>query len=424
MKENILGNSNLEVPPVGRSRTGLKVCNSPATLDRRKFLFAGLGLAVAPLLNGAAAAMPGAETSEPVGTKPISVRAYGTTGADRPLAAMEIQRRAVGPNDVLIDVLYCGICHSDIHQARNEWSTDVPTSFPCVPGHEVVGRVQAVGSAVTKFKVGDLGGVGCMVDSCRTCENCQADREQNCLKGATFTYNSPEPILGGHTYGGYSDRVVVPEQFVIRIPPGVDLAATAPLLCAGITTFSPMQHWKLELGQRVGVIGLGGLGHMAVKLAVARKAEVTVFTTSPGKVADAKRLGARDAVLWSDKERMKRLGNYFDLIISTVPHTYPMQQFVDLLKLDSTLVNAGAVEPLAAAGLNGMAMAFGRKSLAGSVIGGIAETQEVIDYCAARKIKADIELIRPDQINQAFERVVKKDIRYRFVIDFASSKAA
>jgi uncharacterized zinc-type alcohol dehydrogenase-like protein len=337
---------------------------------------------------------------------------------------MQIERRAVGPHDVLLDVLYCGICHSDIHSVRDEWRPTLPTVYPNVPGHEIVGRVLAVGSAVTKFKVGDIGGVGCMVDSCRTCENCQADREQNCLKGATFTYNSPDSVSGGQTYGGYSDKMVVAEHFVIRIPPGADLAATAPLLCAGITTFSPMQHWKLEPGQRVGVIGLGGLGHMAVKLAVARNAEVTVFTTSPGKVADSKRLGARDAVLWSDTEAMKRLANHFDLIIATVPRSFPMQPFIDLLKLDATLVNVGAVEPLESAGLNGMAMAFGRKSLAGSVIGGIAETQEVIDYCAARNIKADIELIRPDQINRAFERAVKKDIRFRFVIDFASAKKA
>jgi uncharacterized zinc-type alcohol dehydrogenase-like protein len=391
-----------------------------ALLGRRNFLVAGMGFAAAPLLNRV---VMGAPTEVPVGDKLVSVRAWGASSATSPVGAIEIQRRAVGPHDVLLDVLYCGICHSDIHQARDEWSANIPTVYPCVPGHEIIGRVQAVGSAVTKFKIGDIGGVGCMVDSCLACENCQADREQNCLKGATFTYNSPDFLLGGHTYGGYSDKLVVPEHFVIRIPPGADLAATAPLLCAGITTFSPMQHWKLAPGQRVGVIGLGGLGHMAVKLGVARQAEVTVFTTSPGKLADAKRLGARDAVLWSDTEGIKRLINYFDLMISTVPRSYPMQQFLDLLKLDSTLVNVGAVEPLEAAGLNGMAMAFGRKSLAGSVIGGIAETQEVIDYCAARNIKADVELVRPDQINQAFDRVVNRDIRYRFVIDVKAARA-
>ena len=394
----------------------------PAMPDRRKFLVAGLGLAAAPLLTRVATGAPAAQTDEPVGTKPISVRAYGTTSATTPLGPMQIERRAVGPNDVLLDVLYCGICHSDIHTARNEWASSMPTHYPTVPGHEIIGRVQAVGSAVTKFKAGDIGGVGCIVNSCRTCENCLADREQNCLKSATFTYNSPDPVSGGHTFGGYSDKMVVPEHFVIHIPPGADLAATAPLLCAGITTFSPMQHWKLSAGQRVGVIGLGGLGHIAVKLAVARKADVTVFTTSPGKIADARRLGAREAVLWSDTEAMKRLANHFDLLIATVPRAFPMQPFVNLLKLDATLVNVGALDQLQ--GLNGMALAFGRKSLAGSVIGGVAETQEVIDYCAARNIKADIELIGVEDINRSYERVVNKDVRYRFVIDMASLKVA
>ena len=323
--------------------------------------------------------------------------------------------RAIGPNDVLLDVLYCGICHSDIHIVRSEWR---PTRYPCVPGYEIIGRVQAVGSAVTKFKVGDIGSVGCMVDSCGTCENCLADREQNCLNGTTFPYHSTDRVTGGHTFGGYFDKVVVSERFVIRIPPGADLAATAPLLCAGITTFSPMQHWKLEAGQRVGVIGLGGLGHMAVKLAVARRADVTVFTTSPSKIADARRLGAREAVLWSDDAAMKRHVNQFDLMIATVPKAFPMQPFMDLLKLDATLVNVGALDQLQ--GLNGMALGFGRTSLAGSMIGGIAETQEVIDSCAARNIKADIALIHPEDINRAYEQVVNKDVRYRFVIDLAS----
>jgi uncharacterized zinc-type alcohol dehydrogenase-like protein len=387
-------------------------------LDRRKFLVAGMGFAAAPLLARAADIQTEA-TEATVGAKPIAVRAYGAKSATSPLEPLQIERRAIGPNDVFLDVLYCSICHSDIHTVRDEWRATLPTVYPSVPGHEIIGRVQAVGSAVTKFKVGDIGGVGCMVNSCGTCENCQADREQNCLSGATFTYNSPDAVSGGHTFGGYSDKMVVAEHFVIRIPPGADLPATSPLLCAGITTFSPMQHWKLTPGQHVGVIGLGGLGHMAVKLAVARKSDVTVFTTSPGKIADARRMGAREAVLWSDTEAMKRLANHFDLLIATVPKSFPMQPFMDLLKLDATLVNVGAVEPLES-GLNGMAMAFGRKSLAGSVIGGIAETQEVIDYCAARNIKADIELIRPDQINQAYERVVNKDVRYRFVIDMAS----
>lgn len=289
-----------------------------------------------------------------------------------------------------------------------------------VPGHEIIGRVVAVGKDVTKFKVGDIGGGGCMVDSCLQCENCQADREQNCLKGATFTYDSPDPILGGRTLGGYSEKIVVSEHFVVRIPPGADLAATAPLLCAGITTFSPMQHWRVKSGQEVGVIGFGGLGHIATKLAVARNANVTVFTTSPGKKADALKMGAKQAVLWSDEPAIQKLANSFDYIISTAPKPYPMQQFINLLKLDATMVNVGALGTLE--DISGIGMIFGRKSLAGSVIGGIAETQEVIDFCAARNIKAEIELIKPSQINEAFERVVDKDVRYRFVIDMTAGK--
>ncbi|WP_349999176.1 NAD(P)-dependent alcohol dehydrogenase [Stenotrophomonas lacuserhaii] len=335
---------------------------------------------------------------------------------------MQIQRRALRPHDVLIDVLYCGICHSDIHTARDEWKSMMPTVYPSVPGHEIIGRVVAVGSEVTKFKVGDIGGIGCIVNSCLDCDACDADREQNCQHGASFTYNTPDKISGGHTLGGYSDKIVVPQHFVIRIPPGADLAATAPLLCAGVTTFSPMQHWKVKGGQRVGVIGLGGLGHIAVKLAVARKAEVTIFTTTLGKVADARRLGAKEAVMWDDAEAMKRLAGQFDLLISTVPQAYSMQPFINLLKLDATLVNVGAMDALQ--GIGGLSLVFGRYSVAGSVIGGIAETQEVIDYCATRGIKADIELVRPDQINKAYDRVVNKDVRYRFVIDMASLKRA
>ena len=315
------------------------------TMNRRDMMKVSAMLAAAPLIASAA---EGAEAH--VGkaldtSKPTPARAYGATKPTAPLGPLNIQRRAVGPHDVLLDVLYCGICHSDIHQVRDEWSDWGPTTYPCVPGHEIIGRVVAVGEKVTKFKVGDIGGVGCMVDSCRTCDSCRSDREQNCEKGAAFTYNAPDkhgtaPV----TYGGYSDKIVVTEHFVIRIPPGMDLAATAPLLCAGITTFSPMQHWRLAKGQRVGVIGLGGLGHMALKLAVARGAEATVFTTSPGKLADAKRMGAKEAVLWSDEAAMKRLANTFDLLITTVPKAYPMQPFVNVLKPNATLVNVGAME--------------------------------------------------------------------------------
>ena len=318
---------------------------------------------------------------------------------------------------MLLDVLYASICHSDIHTVRGDWGTP---NFPCVPGHEIVGRVTAVGSGVTKFRVGDIGGVGCMVDACGTCENCLADREQICLNRTTFTYGSEDKISGGHTFGGYSERMVVTEKFVIRIPPGMDLVSTAPILCAGITTFSPIRHWDVRPGQRIGVVGLGGLGHMAVKLAVASRADVTVFTTTPAKIEDAKRLGARDAVLWTDAAAMAPLANTFDLIISTVPYAFDVQPLMNALKLDSTLVNVGLGQPN---GISTAAMAFGRKSLAGSMIGGIAETQEVVDYCFARNIRPDIELIQPDQIAAAYDRVVGKDVRYRFVIDLSSGKA-
>jgi uncharacterized zinc-type alcohol dehydrogenase-like protein len=383
---------------------------------RRQALIVGAAALSGPALIG----VSGAQAAQPASGPQMgasTARAYGATSTTGPISAIEIPRRAVGPDDVSLDVLYCGVCHSDIHAVRGDWREP---RFPIVPGHEIIGRVTAVGSAVTKFKVGDIGGVGCMVNSCGTCENCQADREQNCLNGTTFTYDSVDAIHGGYTFGGYSERVVVTERFVIRIPPGADLAATAPLLCAGVTTFSPLQHWHAQPGQRVGVIGLGGLGHMAVKLAAARRADVTVFTTSASKIADAKRLGAREAVLSTDIESMKRLNNRFDLLISTVPTAYQMQPFMDLLKLDATLVNVGALGDLQ--GLNGMTQGFGRKSLAGSMIGGIAETQEVIDYCTARNIKADVELIRPSEINRAYERVVNKDVRYRFVIDMASGR--
>lgn len=351
---------------------------------------------------------------------PFTAKAYGAKSPTSPLEPMEIKRRALGAHDVLIDILYCGICHSDIHTVRDEWQPMMPTEYPSVPGHEIIGRVQAIGESVTKFKVGDIGGVGCMVDSCRTCENCEDDREQNCHEGATFTYNSPDKELGSHTLGGYSDKIVVPEHFVIRIPPGADLAATAPLLCAGVTTFSPIRHWNVKRHQKVGVIGLGGLGHIALKLAVAHGAEATVFTTSPDKIEDAKKMGAKAAFLWNDEEAMGKLANTFDFMISTVPRAYPMQQFVNLPKLDATLVNVGALEEIQ--GVSGIGLIFGRKSIAGSVIGGIAETQEVVDFCTAHGIKADIELVKADYINEAYDRVVSKDVRYRFVIDMASMK--
>jgi alcohol dehydrogenase (NADP+) len=391
----------------------------PPAPARRTILKAGLGLASASVLAGTATLAQAAPRGGRPPEGPLPAKAIGAPDAKSPLKPLSIQRRAVGPKDVLLDVLYCGICHSDIHATRSEW---VPARYPCVPGHEIVGRVRAVGSAVTRFKAGDVGGVGCMVDSCGECENCLADREQNCLKGTVFTYDAPDPATGGYTFGGYSDKVVVSERFVLRIPPGADLAATAPLLCAGITTFSPMQHWKVSAGQRVGVVGLGGLGHMAVKLAAARRADVTVFTTSKGKLADARRLGAKRAVLSTDAAAMKEHAGTCDLVIATVPRTFDLRPFMNVLKLDGTLVNVGALEALGS--LDGMSMAFGRKSVAGSLIGGVAETQEMLDYCAARGIKADVELVRAQDINRAYERIVNKDVRYRLVIDMASLKAA
>lgn len=380
--------------------------------DRRTLLKTGAGVVAASLLSS-----NDAVAEVPIGDGPYETRAYGASSATSPLKEIAIERRALGANDVLLDILYCGVCHSDIHTVRGEWG---PAHYPCVPGHEVIGRVRAVGAKVTKFKVGDMGGVGCMVNSCRTCAHCEEDLEQYCEKGATFTYDTPDASARcGYTQGGYSNKIVVTEHFVIRIPPGANLAATAPLLCAGITTFSPMQHWKLRQGQRVGIIGLGGLGHIAVKLAVAHKADVTVFTTSPNKIADAKRLGASEAIVSSDANALKPLANRFDLIISTVPETYDVGPFIELLQLDGTLVNVGAMAPLQ--DIHGLKLALGRRSLAGSIIGGIAETQAVINFCTARGITADVEMIRPSQINTAYDRVVNKDVRYRFVIDMGAN---
>ncbi len=389
------------------------------SLDRRRLILGGAAAAAAAPFVAVSTTGAMAQ-SDPAGAMgPSKVRAFAASSAESRFAPIEIDRRAVGASDIRIDILYAGICHSDIHTVKGDWGKP---NYPTVPGHEIIGRVVAIGADVTKFKVGDFAGVGCMVASCGECENCLADREQNCLKGTTFTYDSPDKISGGVTYGGYSDAIVVSEKFGIRIPPGVDLAAFTPLLCAGITTYSPMQHWQLRRGQNVGVVGLGGLGHMAVKLAVSRGAEITVFTTSPGKIDDAKRLGAKNAVLLSDAGAIGSLFGSLDLVISTAPEAYQMMPVINALKLDGTFVNVGALGQLES--LNGMMMAFGRKSFAGSMIGGIAETQEVIDYCAARNIKADIELITPDQIDRAWDRVMAKDVRYRFVIDMSAGRKA
>ncbi|MCC7374570.1 MAG: NAD(P)-dependent alcohol dehydrogenase [Verrucomicrobiales bacterium] len=347
-----------------------------------------------------------------------NARAYGTPNATSALSPLNIQRREPTPLDVEIDILYCGVCHSDLHQARNEWNNTV---FPCVPGHEIVGRVTRVGSQVTKFKVGDVGAVGCMVDSCRTCSSCQAGLEQYCLSFPTFTYNGPDKHLGGPTLGGYSTSIVVDEAFTLKVPAGMDLAATAPLLCAGITTYSPLRHWKVGPGQKVGVVGLGGLGHMAVKFARAFGAHVVLFTTSPGKINDGLRLGAHEVVVSKDANAMKKHSGTFNFILDAVSAQHDINAYLSLLKLDGTLTLVGAPEhPLPVAVFN---LLLPRRNFAGSAIGGIRETQEMLDFCAAHKIASDIEIIPMQMINEAWERLLRQDVRYRFVIDMASLKS-
>ena len=349
--------------------------------------------------------------------KTFSVKAFGNTQSTNPLAPLSINRREAGPTDVEMEILYCGVCHSDIHQAKNEWPG---THYPCVPGHEIVGRVTKVGSKVSKFKVGDTSAVGCMVDSCRTCTHCQAGLEQYCINYATFTYNSPDKHLGGHTFGGYSTHVVVDEAFVLKVPSTLDLAATAPLLCAGITTYSPLKKWKVKAGQKVGIVGLGGLGHMGVKFARAFGAHVVLFTTSAKKVADGLRLGAHEVVLSTDKDAMSKHLSSFDFILDCVSAQHDINLYLSLLKLDATLTLVGAPEnPLS---VSAFSLIMPRRNFAGSGIGGIAETQEMLNFCAENGIVSDIELIPIQQINEAWGRMLKQDVKYRFVIDMASLK--
>lgn len=349
--------------------------------------------------------------------KTKDARAFGTEAAEAPLNQLNIRRRNPTPHDVEIDILYCGVCHSDLHTARNEWHG---TIYPCVPGHEIVGRIVSVGSHVSKFKVGDYAAVGCMVDSCRECQYCREGLEQYCEEGNTGTYNSPDKHLGTQTYGGYSESIVVDESFVLRVPENLDLAATAPLLCAGITTYSPLKHWKVGAGQKIGVVGLGGLGHMAVKLAKAMGAEVIVFTTSPSKVEDAKRLGADDVVLSKDKEQMKRYAGKLHFVLDAVSAQHDINVYLNLLRIDGSLALVGAPEhPLPVAAFSLIPY---RRSFAGSMIGGIAETQEMLDFCGKHGIVSDIEIINIQQINEAYERLLKGDVKYRFVIDMASLK--
>ena len=344
-------------------------------------------------------------------------RSFSAQTPSSRLGLFNITRREPGPRDVAIDILFCGVCHSDLHQARNEWHNTV---YPCVPGHEIVGRVTAVGNEVTKFKTGDLAAVGCMVDSCRSCPNCAAGQEQYCLQFPTFTYNGADKHLGGVTFGGYSDAIVVDEAFTLKVSDKVDLAATAPLLCAGITTYSPLRHWKVGPGQKVGIVGLGGLGHMAVKYAHAFGAHVVLFTTSPGKTEDALRLGANEVVVSRNEDEMKKHAMSFDFILDAVSADHDINAYLSLLKLDGTLVLVGAPEkPLPVAAFN---LLLPRRHFSGSAIGGIAETQEMLDFSAEHGIVSDIEIIGIQQVNEAYERLLKGDVKYRFVIDMASLK--
>lgn len=342
----------------------------------------------------------------------LKTRGYATTGPTSKLAPFSFERRDPGAHDLLLEILYCGVCHSDIHQARNEWSNSI---YPMVPGHEIVGRVQMVGAAVTNFKKGDLAGVGCFVDSCRVCGNCKDGEEQYCENHLVATYNGTEKDETTSTYGGYSSQIVVDETYTLRISPDLPLAEVAPLLCAGITTYSPLKHFDVREGQRLGVVGLGGLGHMGVKLAAAMGAEVTVFSTSKSKEADARRLGANNFVVTKDPQNLVPLAAKFDFILDTVSAPHDLNMYLNLLRRNGTMVLVGVPEKPAE--IQAFSLLANRRRLAGSSIGGIRETQEMLDYCAEKKITSDIEMISIDRIEEAYERTIKGDVRYRFVID-------
>jgi uncharacterized zinc-type alcohol dehydrogenase-like protein len=342
--------------------------------------------------------------------------AFGTTAPEAPLKALSIQRRKVMPHDVEIEILYCGICHSDLHAVKNEWGASI---YPVIPGHEIVGRVVSIGKDVTQFKTGDGVAVGCIVDSCRECEYCNESLEQFCDLGNTFVFNSPDKYSGGQTFGGFSEKIVVDEKYVLRMPKKLDLVTGAPLLCAGITVYSPLKHWGAGPGKKVGVMGLGGLGHLAIKIAKAMGAQVVVFTTSTSKAKDAKRLGADEVVLSSDAVQMKKQSK-FDIILDTISAKHDVNDYLTMLKVDGALIMVGLPpEPLA---VRAFSLVKGRKSFSGSNIGGIAETQEMLDFCAEHKITADIELINIQQVNEAFDRMEKGDVHYRFVVDMSSLK--
>ena len=345
----------------------------------------------------------------------MQVAAYAAKSPESPVEPLEITRRDLQPNDVLIDITWCGVCHSDIHTARNEWGR---TKYPIVPGHEIIGKVSAVGADVTKHKVGDTVGVGCLVDACLTCGACHDGDEQYCEKGSVGTYGGAEPVIGGVTQGGYSKQILVRDEFVLKVSDKLNPAEVAPLLCAGITSWSPLKHWNVKAGDKVGVIGLGGLGHMGVKFAVAMGCEVVMITTSEEKGADAKRLGAHDVLVSTNREAMKAQRGSFDFLLNTVPVKHDLNPYLVLLARNGTMVIVGAIEPLEP--MHGGLLLSGRKRVAGSGIGGIAETQEMLDFCAEHGVTSDIEVIAMKDINAAYDRVVKGDVKYRFVIDMAT----
>lgn len=348
----------------------------------------------------------------------MSTRAFAASSSNAPLGPLTITRREPLPSDVEIEILFCGVCHSDLHFARNEWGGTV---YPVVPGHEILGRVTRIGNKVSKFKVGDIAAVGCLVDSCRTCSSCKSNLEQFCLGGAVFTYNGVDKLSGGVTYGGYSEKIVCDESFTLKVPAHLDKASASPLLCAGITTYSPLRKWGAGKGSKVGIVGLGGLGHMGVKFSHALGAHTVLFTTSEGKIADGKRLGADDVVISRDAAAMSKHAGSFDLIIDTVSADHDLNAYLALLKLDGSLVVVGV--PPKPQALSVFSLIMPRRTLAGSLIGGIAETQQMLDFCGAHNIVCDIEMIRMQQINEAYERMLKSDVKYRFVIDMASLKS-
>ena len=351
--------------------------------------------------------------------KMMEAKGYAARKAGQELAPVEFKRRDLLENDVLIKIKYCGICHSDIHQVNNDWGG---ASYPIVPGHEIVGIVEKVGKEVSKFKVGDRVGVGCMVDSCGKCDSCKKGLQQFCVNGATFTYASPDKVVGGMTYGGYSENIVVTENFVLKIPDNLDLAASAPLLCAGITTYSPLRHWQVKPGQTVGVAGMGGLGHMAVKLAKSMGAKVVVLTTSENKVKEAHRLGADEVIMSKNLEEMKKNRKTLDLIIDTIPAPHDMNLYLSLLKIDGSLVLVGLPEKESQHSISAGILINGRRKLSGSNIGGIEETQEMLDYCGKHNIVSDIEITPIQKVNDAYVRTINSDVKYRFVIDMSTLK--